>query len=50
MTTIFVIVFMILITGALPIWPSSAGWGYYPSGTAGLILLIVILRMAFRRA
>jgi uncharacterized protein DUF3309 len=43
MRTIFLILLVILLLGALPTWPYSAGWGYYPSGGLGLILLIVII-------
>lgn len=34
---------MLLIIGALPSWPYSSGWGYYPSGGLGLILVILIV-------
>ncbi|PYK54597.1 MAG: DUF3309 domain-containing protein, partial [Verrucomicrobia bacterium] len=34
---------IILLIGALPTWPYSSGWGYYPSGGLGLILLIVLI-------
>jgi hypothetical protein len=34
---------VILLLGALPTWPYSAGWGYYPSGGLGLILLILLI-------
>jgi len=34
---------ILLVLGALPAWPHSTGWGYYPSGGLGLILLIVII-------
>ena len=43
---LFIIVIILLI-GALPTWPYSAGWGYYPSGGAGLLLLILILVVVF---
>jgi len=43
MRTILFIVLIILLLGALPTWPYSSGWGYYPSGGLGLILLIVII-------
>jgi Protein of unknown function (DUF3309) len=43
MRTIFLIILIILLLGALPTWPYSTGWGYYPSGGFGLILLIVII-------
>jgi len=37
------IILIILLLGALPTWPYSAGWGYYPSGGLGTILVIVII-------
>ena len=40
---IVLIIIILLLLGALPAWPYSAGWGYYPSGGLGLILIIVIL-------
>ncbi len=39
---------ILLIIGVLPTWPYSAGWGYYPSGGIGAILLIVILLSSMR--
>ncbi|MCI3208153.1 MULTISPECIES: DUF3309 family protein [Pandoraea] len=41
--TILLIVLILLLVGALPAWPHSRGWGYYPSGGIGLIVLIVVL-------
>lgn len=41
--TILLIILILLLVGAMPTWPYSRGWGYYPSGGAGLILLIVIV-------
>ncbi|HXP69901.1 MAG TPA: DUF3309 family protein [Candidatus Dormibacteraeota bacterium] len=43
MRTILLIVLVLLLIGALPAWPYSTGWGYYPSGGLGLILLILII-------
>ena len=43
MGTILLIILIILLLGALPTWPYSAGWGYYPSGGLGLVLLIIIV-------
>ncbi|HEY6207122.1 MAG TPA: DUF3309 family protein [Chthoniobacterales bacterium] len=43
MSTLLLIILVILLVGALPTWPYSTGWGYYPSGGLGLILLIVII-------
>jgi hypothetical protein len=40
---VLVVVLVILLLGALPTWPYSAGWGYYPSGGLGLLLLIVLI-------
>lgn len=45
--TILIVVLILLLLGALPTWPYSSGWGYYPSGGLGLILLIVIILMLF---
>ena len=41
--TILLIVVVLLLLGALPTWPYSSGWGYYPSGGLGLILVIVLI-------
>jgi len=43
MGTILVIILILLLIGAFPAWPYSTGWGYYPVGGIGLILLIVII-------
>lgn len=43
MRTILLIILILLLIGALPSWPYSTGWGYYPSGGLGLILLIVLI-------
>ena len=49
MGTILLIILILLLIGALPSWPYSSGWGYYPSGGLGLILLIIsILLLAGR--
>jgi hypothetical protein len=45
MTTILLIIVILLLVGALPTWPYSSGWGYYPSGGLGLVLLILIILM-----
>jgi Protein of unknown function (DUF3309) len=47
--TILIIILILLLIGALPTWPHSTGWGYYPSGGAGLILLIVIILLVAGR-
>jgi hypothetical protein len=41
--TLLLIVLVVLLLGALPSWPYSRGWGYYPSGLFGVVLLIVIV-------
>jgi hypothetical protein len=41
--TILLIVLIILLIGAVPTWPYSAGWGYYPSGGVGILLIIIIV-------
>jgi len=43
MRTILLLILILLLIGALPTWPYSTGWGYYPSGGLGLILLILII-------
>ncbi|HZW05986.1 MAG TPA: DUF3309 domain-containing protein [Phycisphaerales bacterium] len=40
---VVIILLVLLVVGLLPTWPYSSGWGYYPSGGLGLILLIVIV-------
>jgi hypothetical protein len=47
--TLLVIILIVLLLGALPTWPYSGGWGYYPSGGLGLVLLIVIILMLVGR-
>jgi hypothetical protein len=42
-STILLIVVLVLLIGALPSWPYSRGWGYYPSSGLGLVLLILLL-------
>jgi Protein of unknown function (DUF3309) len=48
MGTILLIVLILLLIGALPTWPYSAAWGYYPTGGLGLVLLIVLVLVLFR--
>ena len=42
-STILVILLVLLLIGALPSWPYSSGWGYFPSGGLGLVVLIVLI-------
>jgi len=48
MGTILLIIIVLLLIGALPHWPYSSGWGYYPSGGLGLLLLILIILVLLR--
>jgi hypothetical protein len=41
--TILLVVLILMLIGALPAWPHSRGWGYYPSGGLGLVVAIVII-------
>ena len=43
MSTVLLIILILLLIVPLPTWPYSSGWGYYPSGGVGLILLIVLI-------
>ena len=48
MPTIVWVIVVLLLLGALPVYPYSSSWGYYPSGGLGLVLLILILLAVFR--
>jgi hypothetical protein len=43
LSTILIIILILLLLGALPTWPYSSGWGYYPGGGVGLLLVIVLI-------
>jgi hypothetical protein len=43
MRTILIIILILLLIGAFPTWPYSSGWGYYPVGGVGLVLLIILI-------
>jgi hypothetical protein len=47
--TILLIVLILLLLGALPTWPYTAGWGYGPSGALGVLLLLVIVLLVLGR-
>jgi Protein of unknown function (DUF3309) len=49
MGLILLIIVLLLVIGALPTWPYSTGWGYYPSGGLGLILVILIVLLLLGR-
>jgi hypothetical protein len=49
MPTIVLIIVVLLLIGALPTWPHSAHWGYFPSGGLGLVLIVVVVLMLIGR-
>ena len=49
MSTILIIVLVLLLIGALPAWPYSSGWGYYPSGGLGLVVLVLVVLLLMGR-
>ena len=49
MRTVLLIILILLLIGALPTWPYSTGWGYYPSGGLGLVLFIVLILVLIGR-
>ncbi len=49
MRAILLVILILLLIGALPLWPYSAGWGYYPGGGLGLILLVLIVLIVVGR-
>jgi hypothetical protein len=49
MSTILLVILILLLLGALPLWPYSSGWGFYPSGGLGLILIVLIILIVLGR-
>lgn len=49
LSTILLIVLILLLVGALPAWPYSSGWGYYPSGILGTVLIVLLILMLLGR-
>jgi len=49
MSLILLIILIVLLLGALPTWPYSSGWGYYPSGGLGLVLIVVLILVLMGR-
>jgi hypothetical protein len=47
--TLLLIILVLLLLGALPMWPYSSGWGYYPSGGLGLLVVILLVVLLVRR-
>jgi len=43
MSTILLVILVLLVVGALPTWPYSSGWGYYPSGGLGLVVVVLLV-------
>jgi len=46
---VLIIVLFLLLLGALPTWPYSSGWGYYPSGGLGLLLIVLVVMLLVDR-
>lgn len=49
LVTIVIVVVVLMLIGAMPSWPHSQGWGYYPSGGLGLVLLILVILLLMGR-
>lgn len=49
MLTILLIVLVLILIGALPAWPYSQGWGYYPSGALGLVVIVLVVLLLMGR-
>ena len=47
--TILLIILIILLIGAVPSWPYSRGWGYFPSGILGIVLIVVLILLLMGR-
>ena len=47
--TILLILLIIILLGALPTWPYSSGWGYYPSGGAGVLVIVLVVLLLMGR-
>jgi hypothetical protein len=48
-TTILIVILILIVIGALPTWPYSSGWGPYPSGVVGVVVLVLILLLVTGR-
>ena len=49
LTLLLAILLILLLVGALPTWPYSSGWGYYPSGVVGVLLIVLLLMLLMGR-
>jgi hypothetical protein len=47
--TILLVILIIILLGALPTWPYSSGWGYYPSGGAGILVIVLVVLLLMGR-
>jgi hypothetical protein len=50
MRLLLIILLVLLLVGSFPVWPYSAGWGYYPTGGLGLVLIVILVLLVARRA
>ena len=49
MRTVLLVILILLLIGALPAWPYSQGWGYYPSGGVGLVVVVLVVLLLMGR-
>lgn len=49
MITILIVLLVLMLIGAFPAWPYSRGWGYYPSGGLGLVVIILVILLLMGR-
>ncbi|HZD30891.1 MAG TPA: DUF3309 domain-containing protein [Candidatus Angelobacter sp.] len=49
MITILIVILVLAVIGAFPTWPHSRGWGYYPSGGLGLVVLVLVILLLLGR-
>ncbi|MBY0544212.1 MAG: DUF3309 domain-containing protein [Gammaproteobacteria bacterium] len=47
--TVLLVILILALVGAIPTWPHSRGWGYYPSGLLGLVLIILLILLLLGR-
>jgi hypothetical protein len=47
--TLLIVILVLILLGSLPTWPYSTGWGYYPSGGLGLLLVIIIVLIVVKK-
>ena len=49
MSTLLIVLLLLVLIGALPTWPYSRGWGYYPSGFLGIVFIVLIIMLLMGR-